>query len=44
MGALREGFKKKIKIIMENSPPIMKLDHFLSTFCKKCIFTIENSK
>ena len=22
----------------------LKLDHFLSTFCKKCIFTIENSK
>ena len=22
----------------------LKLDHFLSTFCKKCNFTIENSK
>ena len=34
-------------------PPVMenfflffflKLDHFLRTFCKKCIFTIENPK
>ena len=23
---------------------IVKLDHFLRTFCKKCIFTIENPK
>ena len=22
----------------------LKLDHFLRTFCKKCIFTIENPK
>ena len=22
----------------------LKLDHFLSTFCKKCIFTIKNPK
>ena len=36
---IREGLKKSI---MENS--ILKLDYFLRTFCKKCIFTIENPK
>ena len=32
------GYGKK-KIIF-----FLKLDHFLRTFCKKCIFTIENPK
>ena len=32
------GYGKKIFIFF------LKLDHFLRTFCKKCIFTIENPK
>ena len=47
--------KKKImeNSILGPDPPVMekcflffflKLDHFLRTYCKKCIFTIENPK
>ena len=32
------GYGKNIFIFF------LKLDHFLRTFCKKCIFTIENPK
>ena len=54
--SVREGFKKnqlwKIPYRVLNPPPwlwkffyfFQKLDHFLRTFCKKCIFTIENPK
>ena len=49
-----KGSKKKLWKIpyrVLTPPPVMekkyfflKLDHFLRTFCKKCIFTIENPK
>ena len=49
-----KGRVKKIPPFGLDPPPLeveknkviffQKLDHFLSTFCKKCIFTIENPK